>query len=709
MIIKKLRIEGFRGFVKEREFEFSSETPVIILFGENGKGKSSVLNAIEWCLFGSDCTGKDTGIRERLDWEIKNRKADRCFVELKVKDGDDKYTIKRTFVSARRDKFIITLPNNENMEDMDAKNKLHSLLKGFTFKDFLTTVYQHQESIRAILTQEPRDRNEALDRLFGLSEYRNLIDGINQSDIKPDSLQNEIDNLHKVIEGKINVWNDLIKNKEAELKRKGIADINNDGKIDIAKKIKSSLTNFSKNIGIELSQDFNYIPDTDAEKIIKASKEEIKRLHSKMPELEEQQKLFSRRKELAEVKEDYTRGRKDLNEVKGSLQEFINKNRDKPTLESKKLETEKKIKEIEKEKEKISLKGATIEKAIKYLEQEGINKNICPICGSEKTDLLNHLKEEWKKNYEQKMQELDNQFNEKSKEVEKFKDLISAHENFLKEKDRAEKKLNEIVEKIKKLLNREITAQDDPEALLKKEIENIQGYLTNLENTIKSKQEELNRIDENISILKEINETLALIKQKETAREIENTPEWKQLEDYSKDQKKLAGRITDIVNKIKEASIEEAKIKVESTQTQIGKFFKNITNHPAIEELKIKVSKDTRTGGNAYEFNDQNEKNITPILSQGNYNALALSVFLAMSNLHQSEFLIFDDPSQSLSKTEKEKFSETLNDIAAEKVIFLSTMDNELFESVKNEVTKRKTIYEFSDWKPEEGPIIEPV
>lgn len=707
MIIEKLRIVGFRGFVRKEEFEFPPETPVIILLGENGKGKSSVLNAIEWCLFGSDCIGKDTGIRERMGWEIKNRKSDECLVELEVKDGDDKYTIRRTFVSARKDEFSITLPNKEEMKDEKAKNKLHSLLKGFTFKDFLTTVFQHQESIRAILTQEPKDRNEAMDRLFGLSEYRNIIDGINLSEIKPDSLQNEISNLHDVIVGKINVWNEVIRNKEDELKSKGIADINNDAKIEIAKKIKSSLTDFSKKIGIELPQDFNSIPDTDAEKIIQASKKEIERLRSKMPELEEQQRLFFRREKLAEVKEKYTKVRKNLNEIKGSLQEFINKNGDKTTLEIRKVETEKKIKEIEQEKENMSLKGATIEKAIKYLEQEGINKNICPICGSEKTDLLDHLKEEWKKNYEQKLEELNNQFNEKRDEVEKFKDLISAHENFLKDKDKAEKKLKEIVEEIKKLLNREITAQDDPDTLLQKEIENIQKHLKNLENTIKHKQEELNKVNENISIFKELNETLALIKQREKAREIENTSEWKQLQEYSNDLKKLAERIRDIVNKIKEASNEEAKNKVESTQTQIGKFFKNITNHPAIEELKIKVSEDTRTGGNAYEFNDQNGKNITPILSQGNYNALALSVFLAMSELHQFEFLIFDDPSQSLGSTEKEKFSETLNDIAAKKVIFLSTMDNELFKLVEKGVVKQKTIYKFSDWKPEEGPLIE--
>ena len=42
----------------------------------------------------------------------------------------------------------------------------------------MTTVYQHQEAVRAILTQEPKERNDAIDRLLGLSVYRNLLDGL---------------------------------------------------------------------------------------------------------------------------------------------------------------------------------------------------------------------------------------------------------------------------------------------------------------------------------------------------------------------------------------------------------------------------------------------------------------------------------------------------------------------------------------------------
>jgi len=86
MKIKTLKVKGFRGFTKEKEFDFA---PVTILFGPNGTGKSSTLNAIEWCLWGRKCVGKDTGIRERIDWEIKNRNtSENPSVEIVFDNGE---------------------------------------------------------------------------------------------------------------------------------------------------------------------------------------------------------------------------------------------------------------------------------------------------------------------------------------------------------------------------------------------------------------------------------------------------------------------------------------------------------------------------------------------------------------------------------------------------------------------------------------------
>lgn len=77
-----LRVAGFRGFHQVEEFAL--DQPASLVVGPNGSGKSSMLNAIEWCLFGSACTGRQTGIRERIDWLVPNQHLDAPAVTVEL-------------------------------------------------------------------------------------------------------------------------------------------------------------------------------------------------------------------------------------------------------------------------------------------------------------------------------------------------------------------------------------------------------------------------------------------------------------------------------------------------------------------------------------------------------------------------------------------------------------------------------------------------
>ncbi|MEM3986895.1 MAG: hypothetical protein QXR39_08980 [Candidatus Methanomethylicia archaeon] len=129
-----------------------------------------------------------------------------------------------------------------------------------------------------------------------------------------------------------------------------------------------------------------------------------------------------------------------------------------------------------------------------------------------------------------------------------------------------------------------------------------------------------------------------------------------------------------------------------------------------IKELKISVEEDKRTGGNHYKFKDQNDKDVTPILSQGHYNSLALSIFISMVEILGEKmpfkFIIFDDPSQSLGDSEKEGFVTLLNKISSEKKLIVATMDLGLYNLMRNNIIRHKKIYLFESWQPQDGLVI---
>lgn len=53
--IESVTIEGFRGFTKPQTVDIGGRN--LFVFGENGRGKSSIIEAIRWCLFGAPAGG----------------------------------------------------------------------------------------------------------------------------------------------------------------------------------------------------------------------------------------------------------------------------------------------------------------------------------------------------------------------------------------------------------------------------------------------------------------------------------------------------------------------------------------------------------------------------------------------------------------------------------------------------------------------------
>ena len=106
MKITSVKIKNFRGFRNEKEIRFDN-VPFVLLSAPNGSGKTSVIDAIEWCLTGSigrlkaAYDKRSTNNNERkVNWDgiLKNKDADvNDFVEvtLTYEDGDREYTFVR--------------------------------------------------------------------------------------------------------------------------------------------------------------------------------------------------------------------------------------------------------------------------------------------------------------------------------------------------------------------------------------------------------------------------------------------------------------------------------------------------------------------------------------------------------------------------------------------------------------------------------------
>jgi DNA repair exonuclease SbcCD ATPase subunit len=129
LTIGAVTVDGFRGFPKKVTVDF--DCPVTLLVAENHQGKSSLLNAIEWCLFGDDCTGAATGIRERVGWEVVNRTSKTARIQLTLVDGDRSWVIERRqkHGSKKGQSLALSYPDGKRVEGSAATHELASLIK----------------------------------------------------------------------------------------------------------------------------------------------------------------------------------------------------------------------------------------------------------------------------------------------------------------------------------------------------------------------------------------------------------------------------------------------------------------------------------------------------------------------------------------------------------------------------------------------------
>ena len=178
MILKNLKLENIRSYTnQEINFPLSST----LLSGDIGAGKSSILLAIDFALFGLQKSslsgnallrnGKQKGSVE-LNFLVEN------------KDIIIKRTLKRTSTGVNQDSGHVIINNDK--KEMTAVELKQFILEVLNYpQDLLTksksliyryTVYTPQDEMKNILLGDKDNRLDTLRRVFGIDKYKRIAE-----------------------------------------------------------------------------------------------------------------------------------------------------------------------------------------------------------------------------------------------------------------------------------------------------------------------------------------------------------------------------------------------------------------------------------------------------------------------------------------------------------------------------------------------------
>ena len=186
MIPQRVKLSGFLSYKDEQEIRFD-ESPLWMLSGTNGSGKSSIFDAVTFALFGHHRGGSQSAL------ELINKESNTLAVEFDFTVEKQLYRIKRTVRRQKNDKIASTqqvmkfVPADgssvvaddswEAIADTNYKAKFDAWVKdkiGLDYETFTSSVLLLQGKSEKLLDSTPAGRAGVLARIVDLERYQKL-------------------------------------------------------------------------------------------------------------------------------------------------------------------------------------------------------------------------------------------------------------------------------------------------------------------------------------------------------------------------------------------------------------------------------------------------------------------------------------------------------------------------------------------------------
>lgn len=619
MLLESIILKNFRQYYQEQKIDFSisSTKNVTVIHGENGSGKTALLNAFSWCLYEKlDLPNPDNIINEHAIDELKENEEVECSVTLNFSDNDKKYTLVRRVRAVKK---------NNQITYFEPEVVLNCKING------------QLEEIDNPTVEINRIIPENLRTYFFFDGER--IDNLSKEE-GSDDIKNAIKNIMglEILERAMNHTESARKKFLNELKKYG------DPKtVDLVEKIQL-LEEKKEEIISERQLQFNNIKTLD---------KQIKEVEAKLKQIEGAKQLQERRdkknEELQEIREK-------INKIRKNLQEQMSKNGHLAFTFSAIKKSEEILANIN-ENSKNVITGITASFIDELLEN---GKCICGTHLSFGTSQYKHVENIKNflapKNLENAISIFKGDLrvvkNEKKSLFEKLRELKSEELSLLQ----TEKKLIEEIE--------EIGAQ-----LTKKDSEEI----VELENKRQTLLSQKSKIDREIGRLEgEFEKILEEIKQKETERsKLETIADKAKLTqkriDVCKDLINIMQEIYNIREKIVRNKLQERISRIYSQFLRKGYKIKLSDNY----ELQVVNQKDNIVGMS------QGERQITSLSFIGAIVDIAREQHRKENNQTFEEGGIFpivmDSPFGALDPDHRERIAKGIYKLADQVIVIVST------------------------------------
>jgi len=175
--IKRIEVEGFRAFRSKLTVELGERFTVI--YGPPGSGKTSIVRALEFALFGET---REVASRLMRREDLVNDFCDKARVAVVLAGGEGEILVERVLARSGASRLRVVEGSNEFYDEI-GEHHLRSKL-ALTLDDFAWEIAVGHQELQALVHSSPSVRNRVLDELLGLADIRKLYRELSGKELK---------------------------------------------------------------------------------------------------------------------------------------------------------------------------------------------------------------------------------------------------------------------------------------------------------------------------------------------------------------------------------------------------------------------------------------------------------------------------------------------------------------------------------------------
>ena len=685
--IGRIAIEGFKGFTIRKELDLQNRH--VFLLGSNGNGKSSVVEAIRWGLFGS--TNRPNDI-------VANREyATRCRVEIRLLRGGKEWRLRRTQirgVTGGSDATLFDEAGNERnlreimpqLDSLDAGEGTHIIFapqaaplkrRPEDLSPFERTVFNHLGlthartlvgRLEAFLSELTEDENELDERL---SELRKRVDG------KVAALEEERGRVLKSPP-----WGEdkAPTMSESENKAKSLIE-----KID--GEIREQLDGLSLGALAEKAEELLKERSTEERSALQDKLETMEKRHGQL------EGVVGKLRQLNDKKVALKTVRSRMGELLGtsSLEEL------RGLLDTRRRNVD-----------TLALKGqlATVATELLQRGEEGISVS-CPVCGEEHDRQSLHLAMQAVSGAGREQALLDLQKTEKT--IQEAESLANDVEQKELETEEAERELSVAWADIEGMADLNIDGVD--EAMLGRKVATLEEEKVSVEGQLDNRKAWVDGVDRALSGLRAEARFHEMQEELRGLRSVEG--DFQRVKRAYGNLVGFGESVRDIHESVASALAEELRLRTPVIAQEFTHVFGALTRHPYFNRLVFDEAKLPRLELRVSSADPSAATHPTGVLNGQAQSALDLVPYFALSQANEAPteiyLVLLDDPTRAFDKEHIGILIQRLAELGERVQIVVASQETDMFRELLPRSFDRRdyVVIEPKNWSFEGGPELE--